>query len=327
MKTGIIHVMENENIDNFRKKFDEIYHNKLLGIIKPYEEKRKKTLLKYIFWALLSVIFIITGFYLHWNLEVFFKGLNEEVAGYIAVLPSIIGFFMVSVPSIIAKEFENDIKKKVMPQLLSSLKTIRWIQEKAITDSFINQSELFTVYNRRYDDDHFIGKYKNVAIEICETELGYYTRCGKNSSYSVRFKGVLVCLKPDRTYKGTVLIKKQGLLNTKPKGLEQINLEDIEFEKQFNVYSDDQIEARYVLTTAFMERFKNLAFAFKANKIEASIKNQGILIGLTVKHDLFKVAKLYKPICDYAQFKQMAEEFASILELIEELKMDQNIGL
>lgn len=83
-----------------------------------------------------------------------------------------------------------------------------------------------------------------------------------------------------------------------PEGLQEVNLEDVEFEKRFNVYGDDQIETRYVLTTAFMDRFKNIAFVFKSDKIEASIKNTGILIAITVKRDLFKVAKLYRPICD-----------------------------
>ena len=35
-------------------------------------------------------------------------------------------------------------------------------------------------------------------------------------------------------------------------------LEDIYFNKQFNVYSDDEVETRYLLTTAFMERLSNL---------------------------------------------------------------------
>jgi hypothetical protein len=38
---------------------------------------------------------------------------------------------------------------------------------------------------------------------------------------------------------------------------EKIELEDPEFEKIWDTYGEDQIEARYVLTTAFMERLKN----------------------------------------------------------------------
>ena len=110
-------------------------------------------------------------------------------------------------------------------------------------------------------------------------------------------------------------------------GLQQVNLEDVKFEKEYNVYSNDQIEARYVLTTAFMERFKNIQLAFRASKIEASISEQGILLAISTNRDLFKIGKLWRPVADYEQIKTMMEEFASILELIDTLKLEQNIGM
>lgn len=310
-----------QSVEEFRKSFDNIYYTKILKMLAPLEQKRKTALMNFTFTALLSAVFLIVFFNSMFN-----PPSNAANGPFYAVL-GVIGFVILIFASNIPKNFENSVKEEIMPILLNSFKTFNWTEEETISDGYINQSYLFADYNRRFDDDNFEGNYKNVKISICETELGKKTGSGKNSSYAVRFKGVLVKLVPDRDFKCTTIIKKQGLLNLAPSGLQRVHLEDIEFEKQFNVYSNDQIESRYVLTTAFMERFKNLEFVFKASKIEASIKEQGILIGLSVSRDLFKVAKLHRPICDYQQFKQMAEEFASVLELIDELKLNQNIGL
>ena len=40
--------------------------------------------------------------------------------------------------------------------------------------------------------------------------------------------------------------------------LQDVKLEDISFDKRFNVYTKDQVEARYLTTPTFMERLKNL---------------------------------------------------------------------
>ena len=46
------------------------------------------------------------------------------------------------------------------------------------------------------------------------------------------------------------------------KKLEQVFLEDAEFNNNYNIYSDNQIESRFLLTPTFMERLKNIQAAF-----------------------------------------------------------------
>ena len=310
-----------QSVEEFRKNFDNVYYNRLLNIITSFEEDRKKALLKAIICLICGIIlgFLIPQIYKYCDLFLMntFSNLSSDtrsdLLGYIIAVPVLIVAGLLITPSIIAKDFENTVKKKVMPTLLNALPKFKW--------------RLFSDYNREYGDESFKGKYKNVDVKMWETELGKETSSGKNRSYTVRFKGVLVALEPQRQYKGLTIIKKDNLIDITPQGLEPVHLEDIEFEKEYNVYSNDQIEARYVLTTAFMERFKNIQLAFRASKIEASISEQGILLAISTNRDLFKVGKLWRPIADYEQFKTMMEEFASILELIDTLKLEQNIGM
>ena len=324
-----------KSIEEFRENFDKVYYNMLLDVVAPFEQKRKEALKKAVICLICGIIlgFLIPQIYKYCDLFLMntFSNLSSDtrsdLLGYIIAVPVLIVAGLLITPSIIAKDFENTVKKKVMPILLRSLPKFKWSSEKCITSKFIINARLFGDYNRQSGDDNFTGKYKNVDVKMWETELGKETGSGKNRTYTVRFKGVLVALEPPRQYKGLTLIKKDNLIDITPQGLEQVNLEDVEFEKDYNVYSDDQIEARYVLTTAFMERFKNIKLAFNASKIEASISEQGILIAISTGRDLFKVGKLWRPVADYEQFKTMADEFASILELIDTLKLEQYIGM
>ena len=241
--------------------------------------------------------------------------------GVVLILGSIPWFVM---------PFESHIKSLIMPILLKNIPLFKWSSLNITSLGYkicklIRASKLVGRFNEVNADECFQGVYKNVAIDINELKLNLV---GIGLPFPVvKFNGVIVKLIPPRKYKGLTLIKKKKIINMSPKALKYVNLEDLEFEKDYNVYSNDQIEARYVLTTAFMERFKNIKLAFKASKIEASISEQGILIAISTNRDLFKVGKLWRPVADYEQFKTMADEFASILELIDTLKLEQNIGM
>ena len=68
-----------------------------------------------------------------------------------------------------------------------------------------------------------------------------------------------------------------------PENQEVVRLEDPVFDKLFNVYSNDQIEARYLLTTTFMERLIEVEKAFGSQKIECSFYKQSLVMAIHLK--------------------------------------------
>ena len=308
-----------QSVEEFRKNFDKAYHNEIVPLLDFYEEKRIDSIIKCIIAVILGVFLLFLSYIIFLHIRNF---VGELLYGSIGLVGLILT--TVSVPAI-SKSFENEIKTETMPIILKNIPGFKWSDsEKIFYTEFIKNSKLIDDFNIARADDSFNGSYKNVQIDINDAEIALEGR----NSYITKFKGITIKLLPKRQYKGLTLIKKRNLINNKPpQGQQKVNLEDVQFEKDYNVYSDDQIEARYVLTTAFMERFKNIKLAFKASKIEASISEQGILIAISTGRDLFKVGKLWRPVADYKQFKTMADEFASILELIDTLKLEQNIGL
>ena len=82
-------------------------------------------------------------------------------------------------------------------------------------------------------------------------------------------------------------------------------MEDVAFEKEFVVYGDDQIEARYILSTSLMERILSLqekkqsssaAFPFIGNKVHVAISYKKSLF----EPRLFEVSVL-------SQFKSISK--------------------
>lgn len=99
------------------------------------------------------------------------------------------------------------------------------------------------------------------------------------------------------------------------------------FEKKFDVFTDDEVEARYLITPSFMERLNNMKTAFEAYAISCAFYDKYLLVGLSTRKDLFSIGDLKKPVNDGKQFFTMFEEILSIIKLIDHFKLDQKIGL
>ena len=107
----------------------------------------------------------------------------------------------------------------------------------------------------------------------------------------------------------------------------KINLEDADFGKIFDVYSTDQVEARYLLTPTFMERFKNIQTSFGAKILKCSFYDDNFMVAITTDKNLFEIGSLFKSFNDSKIITQFYYELNSILQMVEYFKLDEKTGL
>lgn len=98
-----------------------------------------------------------------------------------------------------------------------------------------------------------------------------------------------------------------------------INLEDIDFEKKWKVYSQDQIEARYLLNPKFMEQLKNVQKYFHGKKIDCSFWKNNLLIAIHTNEDMFETTSLFSSALSYKNMRKVVTQFYSVFAIIEEL--------
>lgn len=308
--------MEFNSIQDFRRNFTQVYHSSVTPELAAFENTKNQLKMK------INIIYIVGIILLAIVLYIFKFEFTQEclivISGLIMVCFSIKGY--------LCKNFEKTLKRTVMPIIMKAFGNFVWVNASVIDSYTLKATRLFDRFDRKKDDDCFYGTYKGLTVNIDETELYYITRDSEGHHHRhTEFKGVVVQIDFNKNFKGHTIIRQRGLLNTKV--YEEIKLEDPEFSKMYFVDGSDQIESRYILTTSFMERFKNIKTAFNASGMEASIKDNKILIAISTTKDLFKLGNINKPINDTKQFTKMLDEFVSILEIVDELKLNQNIGL
>ena len=118
----------------------------------------------------------------------------------------------------------------------------------------------------------------------------------------------------------------------KQQKLQDIHLEDPLFNRKFKICSTDQIEARYIFTTAFMDRFMKIAAAFNYRLHAIFIKNNVYIFidsryGFQIKQKNWFEIPFFKSCSDPVNYKEFLNDFSKLLGIVETLKLNQNIGM
>lgn len=184
---------------------------------------------------------------------------------------------------------------------------------------------LLPSHDRHSLEDHVQGKARGVPFELAEATLERRVRRDKRDDYDLVFRGLLARYHFPKHFAGrTILRGDQGMFNALGHaGVpgERVRLEDVRFEKLFEVFSTDQVEARYLLTPAFMERFVALAERVRA-PMEAAFEGNELLLAINGRRGYFSQPSPWRDLRRSDHLRAFVEDIALIGEIAETLKLD-----
>lgn len=311
---------QDKSYSQMRKEFQELFYKELFPFLEKYEGERKLKLLL----ASLSFLslFAISLFLFYVGIFVVDSSDSREGCLKFAFL-----MFILALGSwcMIKKRFESKIKKEIMFKVCKCFGNLSWkIFDRCSNNSLIADSDVIPYFSASSYDDCFVGKYEDVNYDIMEST--FTAGFGKNKR--TVFCGVIIKLDMNKNFVGKTIIRPDKLFHASPSSaLRHTTLEDVTFEKKFDVFTDDEVEARYLITPSFMERLNNIKVAFSADNISCSFYEKYFLLALHTSKDLFSLCSLTKPVNDGKQFFTVFEEILSIIKLIDYFKLNQKIGL
>jgi len=195
------------------------------------------------------------------------------------------------------------------------------------------------IFNRTPDrfhgEDLISGKDDQTAFSFSEVTAQYYVRDSKGRRHLRNlFKGLMFKADFHKDFKSrTVILPDVGekYLGVIGKAFQKLNftrsgiteMESVEFEKEFVVYSNDSLEARYILSPSFMEKL--LACKERLDlDISLSFYKSNIYIAIPVTKDFFEPG-LFKTIIDPVKTEEYFEDMKMVLEIIDELNLNTRI--
>ena len=199
----------------------------------------------------------------------------------------------------------------------------------AETKNWNFNSPLLPSHSKSTVEDYIKGTYHDVEVEMSELLLKHQS--GKNEH--VVFQGQVLCFSMNKSFHGeTRVVKDQGSMinwiSKQASTLEKVALEDPTFESHFEVYSSDQVEARYLLTTAFMERLLNLQKVYNASDtLQCRFSDRTLQITIPSNVNLFEPGSLYTSCLQTDDVHRFLAQMHEIFSIIDILKLYSKTGL
>lgn len=306
-----------------KQKFDSYYAEKLYPVLDKSDATRKRYVGFFVILLLLAVVFFPLFLYYMMSGHV-----NNSSNGIILAVAG--GLILLLCGPLY--HCRKKVKPQIMPDFASFFGPFSYTYEGTINDAILRQSGLFGKYNRNIGDDYFSGVYDDVRISIAEEKLLDVKKDFRNNDINKKvFGGVCILFEMNKKFKGrTVVLKDRGAVGNalnKIPGLQNVKLESAEFEKYFEVYSDDQIEARYLLTTAFMERMLRLRDLYDGKSIQFSFYQNTLLLSIPTNQNMFEANSFFRTNTDKAKIDLVFEQFYTIFSIVKLLKLNQRIGM
>ena len=182
----------------------------------------------------------------------------------------------------------------------------------------LKNARLLPSYDSRKFEDLIEGDRAETHFSLVECKLTEQRGSGKNRRTVTTFQGLLFHIQyPDR-FLGRTLIARQGWWKGifGDKELQKVDLVAKELEDNFTIYSNDQVEARALLTPDRMERLIALERHFKGGKLRGVFEGDHLTLALEAD-DQFEAGSIWKPLVDPERFLTALTEIGLVCDVID----------
>lgn len=257
------------------------------------------------------------------------RGNDDSGAGITFVVLGVL-YWWVTQPK---RQYAKAYKKDILPEIAKLFGNLRYGLNGKIPMEELRPSKIIPSHDSYDADDYFIGEYKGVKIEISEMTLERESGSGKNAHKTTVFKGlaILIAMPRQKFHGHTVLMQEVGRFGKwfqkQSTGLKHADLVDPQFEKVFDVFTNDQVEARYLVDPVMIENLKTMRDIYNAESFSAAYYNNQILVMLPSDHNYFEPANIGVPATDPQTIVSMKEELGLVLNLVDYLEVYDAVSL
>jgi len=310
-------------------EFKKFYESELRDVLEGFEARRVK-----IKTSLLVTVFCALALALTVSL-IFMTVPVVVVCAVLAVVVCAVAW------GLLTKDFVVQFKNAVISRIVKFYdESLRYAPRKYIPRRKFRSSQIFNHRIDRYrGEDYVAGKIGATEIEFSEVHAEYKTETRdskgrRHTQWHTIFKGLFFIADFNKHFNGLTVVLPdvaERLFGFLGKALQSMNfmrgelikLEDPEFEKEFAVYGDDQIEARYVLSTSLMKRIVD--FKRKTGKqIYLSFVHSTVCVAVTTGKNMFE-PRIFRTLLDFDLAGEYFQDLQLATGIVDELNLNTRI--
>jgi len=253
----------------------------------------------------------------------------------------ITGLVFISKTNAKFSDYRHSFKQNVVPIALKTIDNSLEIDyTTGLSESDFIYSQLFSKEPDRYrSEDQISGTAGKTKFSFSELHAEYktvtQTKNGRQEHWHTILKGIVFCADFNKNFNGVTVVRPKDMgaalgawiSKAMPifssSGKELVQLENPEFNDEFVTYSTDQVEARYILTPAMMERLcelnKRCSYAISISFIDTCV-----FIAFPLNKDYFE-PPVHKSLLDPDFLNEDTEVIRFMYGIIKDLDLNTRI--
>lgn len=235
--------------------------------------------------------------------------------------------------------YRNQYKRDVIGAALKFLdQSLTITPNSGIGENEFRHCQLFNTDPDRYSTEDLVtGTAGKTGFYFAEVHAEYktvtQTKNGTRTEWHEIFKGIIFVADFNKNFNGVTVVRPKdfgaalGAWFSKNVfsfgGNDVVKLENTDFDKTFVTHGSDQVEARYILTPAMMERILNLNHQSKYT-ISLSFIGSRMYIAFPLQRNYFE-APVFKSLLDPAIMGEDITVIKFMYDIVKELDLNTRI--
>ncbi len=327
-------------INSYEKGFSNHFKNTIKPVLEGLETTRLRYARQFKKRIFLGVLAIVLLFLFSFTL------FSEWTDGSALDLPFFLSALIVLWITSPLRAYSQSAKAIYLPAVCSFFGDFKYLPTAETNIETRYRGLLFPAFDSVETEDFIEGRLGKIRMVLHETKL----QQRRNKRSVTVLQALVINFEFPQAFQGRTLLKRDlgrfGNFFSKfaalpLQNLERVHLEDPLFEQYFEVYSNDQIEARVHLTTAFMERLIRLALlrsgdlkvidptqplsekAFATGKVECLFDDRFLTIVLPSSQNLFEPKSIFTSVFQADDLHVFLAQMQAIREILEILSVER----
>lgn len=216
----------------------------------------------------------------------------------------------------------------IQPIVASIYRDADYRPEEGIDEKIFCSCGLFSTHPDSYGAEDMIEgrvgatRFSFSEVHAQEKRTSHNGKGGTTTYWVDIFRGFLFVADFNKEFAGRTVVKRNTLFSFSAPG-ERVKLEDPAFEKRFDVYSTDQIEARYILSTSLMKRITELDEDF-GGRLTLSFHDSSLVVAIPEAVNHFE-ASVWRSVLDRTLFEREFGTIRQLVGIVDELNLNLRI--
>ena len=218
------------------------------------------------------------------------------------------------------QNFRSNFKNRVVASIAKSF-GLSYDESGGLgTDEFF---EIYDCYiNEQSSEDMMSGEVQGVRVRFSDFYAAEKVRTKNGTRTDVKFHGVLFVADFHKRLNCEVRVCHKNSRNLRRYG-QRANMDDVKFEEFFDVYTTDQVGARYALTPLLMQRLTEVYLRL-GSQINAVLREDKIYVAIETWRDNFE-PRIDCSLKQDATIELYVDEIGALVGIVSELNLNRKI--